>query len=296
MVFNSSDDPVRDTLVANVGVFRNEGRTAYVLCGCVVSDVGCVLPRNEDNFLFLGRYNQRCLDYCRLSGSEQGTAADWHLAAVFDGISSARGGIAAEETARIFQTALPELSEARDEDAADTIVRRVFQESNDHICQNRLGGTTATVLCMSQTSFKLFHLGDSRAYRYRKEKLTQLTRDQTLARLKQDAGLYDPEDTGIGRDSHILTDYLGRDQGGKPVESAWMPIQEGDHILLCSDGLYGRCSEREMTRVLDTGAEPEVQAQSLADAAREAGGTDNITCMVIRFYEEKKGGNENGSL
>jgi len=295
LLFKRSNYRVTGTQAANALASRNE-EAAYDFFGCVVSDAGCVRPQNEDNYLFLGQYNQLRRGYSRLSGPEQGPVGNWQLAAVFDGISSARSGLSAEEAAQIFQNTLSALNVAGDKDTADNIVRSAFQEANSQILRKNLGGTTATVLCTDRRMIKLFHLGDSRAYLYRNGRLSQLTRDQTLEQLKRDAGLYDPEDTGTCADSHILTDYLGRDWGGLPVESHWISVQEGDHIILCSDGLYGECADAEMIRILGTVSGQEAQAQNLVDAAREAGGTDNITCMVIRFYETKKGGNENGRV
>lgn len=296
MFFKRSNHRVMGATAANAPESVNKSKTAYEFFGCVVSDTGCVRRRNEDNYLLLGHYNQACREASQQSRIEQKVTGKWQLAGIFDGISSEGSGRSAEETARIFQTALPELNDAVDENAADDIVRRIFQKANSHILRENLGGTTATVLCTNRKRIKIFHLGDSRAYLYRNGKLSQFTRDQTLEQLKRDAGLYDPEDTGIRRDSHILTDWLGRDQGGHPVESGWISVQKGDHWILCSDGLYRLCADGEMERILSTVSGQQAQLQSLVDTAREAGETDNITCMAIRFYEMKKGGNVDGCV
>lgn len=263
----------------------------YGFWGSVVSDVGCVRSRNEDNFLFLNQVNAQCRDDCRLSASRESVAELWMLAGVFDGVSSSiQADVAAKEAADAFQRASALLRKEDQEEQADRVLRSEFRKVNAQISGKRQGATTATVLCANQRLFKLFHIGDSRAYLFRNGQLHQLTRDQTLAQLKLDAGLYDTLGSAVCADRHVLTDYVGRDQGGYPMETDWIPIQDRDLIILCSDGLYDLCTDAEITQILQQNRCPESQTQKMVDTARSKGGFDNITCMVIQFFKMEKGG------
>lgn len=257
--------------------------------GCVISDMGCIRSTNEDNFLLMDQINEMCKNHYKMPVVEQGKPKNWLLAGVFDGISSTeKAEMASKNAAAAFCKAGSVLQNVSSDDQAEMLLRGTFYEVNEQIAKARRGGTTATVFCANQQFFKVFQLGDSRAYLFRNGQLYQLTRDQTLAQLKMDAGLSNICDPDIYLESHVLTDYIGRDRGGYPVESDWIPIQSEDHILLCSDGLYELCTEEEMAHILQEDISTEIQAEKLVAVARENGGADNITCMVLRFQNRER--------
>lgn len=257
--------------------------------GCVISDTGCIRSTNEDNFLLMDQINEMCKNHSKMSVIEQGEPKNWLLAGVFDGISSTEmAEMASRKAATAFCKAGTALQSIYSNGQAEQLLRGTFYEVNEQIAKARRGGTTATVLCANQQFFKIFQLGDSRAYLFRNGQLYQLTRDQTLAQLKLDAGLYNTYGQGIYRESHILTDYIGRDRGGYPVESDWIPIQSGDRVLLCSDGLYELCSDAQMVNILQENLSTEKQVEKMVAVAKENGGVDNITCMVLHFQNSER--------
>lgn len=257
--------------------------------GCVISDIGCVRSQNEDNFLLMDQINELCENHYKISSVEQKEVKNWLLAGIFDGISSTEmAEMASRKAAAAFCKAGTALQSIRSNGQAERLLRGTFYEVNEQIAKARRGGTTATVFCANQQFFKVFQLGDSRAYLFRNGQLYQLTRDQTLAQLKVDAGLYNTYGQDIYRESHILTDYIGRDRGGYPVESDWIPIQSGDRVLLCSDGLYELCSNAQMVDTLQENLSTEKQAKKMVAVARENGGADNITCMVLLFQNSER--------
>lgn len=268
-----------------------------VFSGCVISDTGCIRSTNEDNCLLMNQINEMCKNHYKMHVEKQRASKNWLLAGVFDGISSTeKAEMASKKAAAAFCKAGSVLQKNSSEDQAERLLRSTFYEINEQIAKARQGGTTATVLCANQRFFKIFQLGDSRAYLFRNGQLYQLTRDQTLAQLKLDAGLSNAYGQDIYRESHILTDYIGRDRGGYPVESDWIPIQSGDYILLCSDGLYELCSEIQIVRILQEDISVEKQAEKMVAVAKENGGADNITCMILSFPKIVKGCDYDGCI
>lgn len=264
----------------------------------VISDLGRAHRKNADNCLLGNQINEACANGFVLSVEESNAHKPWHIAGVFDGISSGENAEnASKEAATIFQRVTDSLNETTTEEKADQLIRAAFLDAGRSISRMKpFGngmGTTGTVLCTNLNVFKVFHLGDSRAYLLRNHRLSQLTRDQTLAQLKLDAGLYEKCSSEIQSDSHILTDYIGRNPDGYPVESQWVSVQKNDSILLCSDGLYDMCTDSEIIKIMQETCNAQEHAQKLVDAALEKGGMDNITCIVIHFSQE---GEQNGDL
>lgn len=256
---------------------------------CVISDLGRVHCKNEDNCLLGNQINETCANRFVFSVKESNVHEQWNIAGVFDGISSGENAeIASKEAASIFQRVTGSLNETTTEAKADQLIRTAFLDASCSISRmKQFGngvGTTGTVLCTNLKVFKVFHLGDSRAYLIRNHQIFQLTRDQTLAQLKLDAGLYEKCSSEIESDSHVLTDYIGRNPDGYPVESQWIPVQKNDRIVLCSDGLYDMCTDSEIIMITQETCSAREQARRLVDAALEKGGSDNITCIVVHFY------------
>lgn len=200
------------------------------------------------------------------------------------------GELAAHDAAEIFLKAFCEVTAALPKVEVDLIIRKAFLEANNRIIELRkkygVLGTTGTVLSSNGLDFKIYHLGDSRAYLFRENDLFQLTRDQTLAQMKIDSGIYRSDDPEIVADRHKLTEYIGRDrtrENIRPVESQWIPICPDDDILLCSDGLYDMCTDEEITEILRRDTTIEDKCAMLINRACEHGGEDNVTSILISF-------------
>ena len=274
-------------------------QTAGGFSGAVISDVGCVRKNNEDNFVFERNMNRDSVDRCQIDVSYSKFFDEWHVACVFDGMGGgAMGEVASKNAAEIFLNNLSGLTSSQVKAEVDLILRKAFLEANNHIIALRseasILGTTATAFCSNGTEFKVYYLGDSRAYLARGKELLQLTRDQTLAQMKIDAGIYRQDDLLVEVDKHKLTDFIGRDrtrENIRPEESLWLPVQKGDRILLCSDGLSGMCTDNEISKILFEAASSEEAAGNLVCTAKAKGGADNITCIVLFFGDIAEGGN-----
>lgn len=268
---------------------KKYGEEKLVLTGCVVSDVGCVRANNEDNFLL-----DVCMNDCADKHSQARTTlaqidGSWHIFCVFDGMGGGeKGELASGIASNVFRKACARLRENTPETEIDTVLRKCFMDSNNEIVllqqKFKIYGTTGTVLCTNGIDFKIYHLGDSRAYLLRDGQMFQITRDQTLAQMKIDVGLYDENDPKAETERHKLTEYIGRDwtrENIRPVESEWMKFQPDDRILLCSDGLYDMCTDADIIEILEASISANEAAANLVDAAIAKGGEDNVTCIVL---------------
>lgn len=144
-------------------------------------------------------------------------------------------------------------------------------------------GTTLTLVASLGTDLIIGHIGDSRAYLLRGNKLHQLTRDHTLAQAMIDAGIANPEDAATRAMRHVLTAALG--STGQPVDPQVqrLHITGDDQILLCTDGLTEMVKEDLIASVLRDAETAAEACQALIDLALSAGGADNVTVVLARY-------------
>jgi protein phosphatase len=158
---------------------------------------------------------------------------------------------------------------------------------------DRMGmGTTVILAWVSESRAHLAWCGDSRAYLYRPEiGLKLLTDDHAYVWEKVMKGELTPEEARLHPDSNIITQSLGDDAFPPSPETAIVSVQPGDRLMLCSDGLSGMLSDREIEEILEQGMLPNQTCQVLVDAANKAGGNDNITVTLVELLENKVNGN-----
>ena len=262
----------------------------YGFSAAVISDVGR-RENNEDNYVLANNINWDSSEHREVACSFAKPVGRWCVAGVFDGMGGGElGELASHCAAEIFLKPFADFAGPRSKTEVDMVMCQAFLEANNHIRafqkEHRIYGTTGTVLCTNGVEFKIYHLGDSRAYFKHDDRLVQITKDQTLAQMKIDIGMYQQDDPSADADRNKLTEYIGRDgtkKNLKPVESLWIPIQKKDIILLCSDGLHSMCSDEEIHQILCKDMSAAETAMELVNAAKMNGGTDNITAMVFVF-------------
>lgn len=142
-------------------------------------------------------------------------------------------------------------------------------------------GTTATVVGVMEGHLVLAQVGDSRAYLMREGTVTQLTRDQSVVQMLQDAGEIDAEEAKTDRRANLILQALGTLPDVK-VDVTHQPLRQGDVLLLCSDGLSGLVENDEMAERIRPAALDE-SATALVHLANERGGPDNITVVLAHF-------------
>ena len=124
------------------------------------------------------------------------------------------------------------------------------------------------------------NVGDSRSYRFHDGELSQITTDHSLAEEMVRNGEITPAEAMVHPHRHILTRALG--VAPEVTADLWrIRPEQGDRYLLCSDGLTNELSDDEITQVLSTVHNPQEAVESLVQAARDHGGSDNITAVLV---------------
>ena len=265
---------------------------SYSIQGYVRTDVGLVRQNNEDNFLIGNQWNRECCAHMEAEYIHE-KDLQWNCFMVFDGIGGAeRGELAAKFAAESAQETYLQLKSVKEYTQISEMMQRCFLDANNRIIVARnvidVCGTTGTAFVTDGIMAKVFHVGDSRAYLYRNDTLFQLTKDQTIARLKLDAGFYTSLREATPGELHQLTEYMGRDetmQYFRCMESEWMDFRVGDKVLICSDGLYDQCSVSQMTSILKQNRTVKEMVHEMVSCSLEKGGQDNITCMILEKKE-----------
>ena len=224
----------------------------------VVSHRGLVRQNNEDSYLV-----------------RRG------LYAVCDGMGGARAGEVASEMACRALLALDPAS-ATPEDLREAIIeadRAMVDRSLEE--EGLLGmGTTLTAALGGEGSLTLAHVGDSRAYLLRDGDLVQLTQDHSWVGEMVRRGELTPAQAAVHPHRSVITRVLGTGGDFEP-DIVEVPVETGDRLLLCSDGLTGMVSDQDVAGILQQEGDPQAAAQSLIQAALAGGGEDNVTVVVV---------------
>lgn len=145
-------------------------------------------------------------------------------------------------------------------------------------------GTTLTLAILwPDGRLEIGHVGDSRAYLWRNERLTQLTIDHTFVRELIAQGRLAPEDAETHPRRHMLTRTIG--MGDVRADTLDIHLLPGDRVMLCSDGLTGMVTDETIQRVLASTPVPADAVWSLVEAANAAGGHDNTTVAMVDVSE-----------
>lgn len=141
-------------------------------------------------------------------------------------------------------------------------------------------GTTAVVLVFRQEESWYAHIGDSRLYQLRGEHLEQITEDHTWVARAMKAGDLSAEQAREHPWRHVLSQCLGRKEL-QEIEVQRLDVLPGDCLLMCSDGLTEELADAQIFPRLLASQKCEEVAQSLVEAAKESGGSDNITVVIV---------------
>jgi protein phosphatase len=260
---------------------------------------GRVRESNEDHFL-VARFERALralatnvpVDYMPGEYSQAGFAV-----LVADGMGGAAAGeVASREAIRTIVGLIRETPDwimGLDERSLAEVLRRFgqrFRRVRQSLVERaqvdtslRGMGTTMTVACSLGLELIVAHVGDSRAYLYRQGRLRQLTRDHTMAQALADAGAIRPEDVAAHPFAHTLTNALGTHEGEVRVELHHVLLEDGDQLLLSTDGLTDMVDDAAIARALhDSGAAADA-CRALVNMALAAGGRDNVTTVVCRY-------------
>ena len=209
--------------------------------------------------------------------------------AVADGMGGAQAGeVASRTVVDRLRRGLPDGGSPEErlallaEEANDLIHRKAAED------EQRAGmGTTLTAAYVDEDAVSFGHVGDSRAYLFRDDKLQQLTNDHSLVGEMVRRGKLTAEQAEEHPQRSIITRALGPEPVVE-VDHMTTFARDGDLFLLCSDGLTSMIGDDAIEAILRAGPDLATAGHALIDAANEAGGRDNIT--VILFRVEDVGG------
>jgi protein phosphatase len=231
-----------------------------------------------------GKRREKNEDYCYIP---DGTGPHG-LAIVADGIGGYRGGeVASELATKVMCSMIKNAGEMTDPDRVDEAIYEAVNAANsainDYSTDNEFFGGMGTTLVAAlrvEDSLKIVNIGDSRAYKYKKGKLKQISVDHSLVQELIEARKITRQQGRAHPRRNIITKALG--------DAIAMPdifdtdFNEDEIILLCSDGLTDMLDDPEIVKIIKENKYIDVMADELVAAANEAGGYDNITCVLIK--------------
>ena len=233
------------------------------------TDAGKVRQNNEDALLV-------------------GEGKDETLFAVADGI----GGFEAGEVAsRIAIDVLKNLE-------PETSFEAAIREANRRILavgrgDERFSGMGTTIVAVrfggthEEPKAEIAHVGDSRAYLLRGGEMQPVTEDHSLVAELVRSGDLTRAQAAEHPQKNLITRALGADEEVE-VDTAVLPVEAGDRFLLCSDGLTDMVPEARVAEILtESPDDPEKPARTLVSAALDAGGSDNVTVIVVDVKQEE---------
>jgi protein phosphatase len=228
------------------------------------SDPGCVRGNNEDYYL---------------------VAPSIGLYVVADGMGGAQAG---EQASKLAAETLWEVvyENAGAVDAAKLV--EAFHEANRRVMEAASGdpslegmGTTMVAALSLNGDLLIASVGDSRAYLFADGALSTVTEDQTwVNEVGRRLGI-DEDTLKVHPMRHVLTMAIGVSENLR-VHTYQLRPTPGTMLLLCSDGLHGVAQEGDLQRILSSNGTLESKCQALIAAAREHGGPDNITVVLLK--------------
>ena len=158
----------------------------------------------------------------------------------------------------------------------------VYNESNDTENFNGMG-TTLVMAIFFKDNIYIANIGDSRCYQLEKDKVQQLTRDQTYVEYLLSHKQISSDEKLTSKDRHALMNFIGKN---KNVDFEFKIVKnEKKTILLCSDGLYNNASDKQIYSALSSEERLDQKISTLIGVAKANGGTDNIAVSIWEPYK-----------
>ncbi len=240
-----------------------------------LTDTGCCRDENQDYYC-----------YAEPEGEEE-FANKGRLAVIADGMGGHEGG---EVASRIAVEHVRDAYLAQpDGDPRENLIA-AFHDAHSAIQQYAREhpelegmGTTCTCAVLKNNQLYYGHVGDSRLYLIRRGAISMVTEDHSYVQGLVRQGMLTPEEAAVHPQRNILTAALGT-ESAVPADFSQepMPLAPGDVLLLCTDGLHGLVSDRDL--LFCAGGSPAGDAcQELVQMAKNRGGFDNITVQILRI-------------
>lgn len=232
-----------------------------------LTDTGVVRTANQDNYF-----------------------VDYELGRFFivaDGMGGHAGG---EEASRIATEIIHDYLLQNWDSPLDSsvLLKEAIVKANQGIIEDQRNhpergdmGTTVVVLMFRDEQPLCAHVGDSRLYRLHDSQLEQITDDHTWVGMALKKGEIDAEQAKFHPWRHVLSQCLGREDLQR-IDIQEFQIGSGDRLLICSDGLTEEVADGKIETALTNLQSCQETAQELIEAAKTAGGSDNITIVIVQ--------------
>ena len=246
-----------------------------------ITDIGLVRPENQDSC--------NALKICD----------DLHLYIVCDGMGGENGGKTAstiacrtfcESFTRIigkyltknrlpakYKRNISEYLTAALDEANNAVYNAALSDNNLH----GMGTTLVAALIADSTAY-IINVGDSRAYLVYDNKIIQITKDHSYVQFLVDSGKIEPEEAKNHPQKNIITRSVGV-ESEVHADIFKVALQNGQFILLCTDGLSNTVSDSEICGCLMKNIPIKEKASALIDLAKLNGSSDNITTLIVRY-------------
>lgn len=236
------------------------------------TDIGLKRTSNQDSYEF---------------GQIEKGAVTW--AVVCDGMGGmAAGNVASVEAVRVIANSFKNnLSPKSSPSFINNLLKSSIDSANSAIYDMALNdetlrgmGTTVVAVVVVKGVAYFAHAGDSRAYIYSNNTLTQITTDHSVVQTMVDNGQITEDEAKNHPNKNIITRALGV-ASYIDIDFTEQPLNEGDVIILCTDGLTN-CIDDELLGLSASDNDFETLAQRLIDLANQNGGNDNITVVAVK--------------
>ena len=226
-------------------------------------------------------------------GNEDSAFASAQLIAVADGMGGhAAGEVASRIAVKVLEKLAPTLTAQEiDEDSVEDLLMHSLHSIDAEIAvvadeeiEKRGMGTTLTALLIRDNHIALLHVGDSRCYRLRGNTLEQLSNDHTVIQELLDQGAISQAEAADHPQRSMLTQALRGDGDVTPVLQMY-EVKKGDRYLLCSDGLSGVLTDKEIKVGLKKSDKDEA-VKFLNDATYINGAPDNVTILIADISDK----------
>jgi len=240
-----------------------------------LTDVGCERENNEDYYCYAEPEDEEIY------------AKRGRLAVIADGMGGYEGGQFASRIA--VENVRAAYLKDPEQDPVDALLEgfrlahlEILGKAKENPGLEGMG-TTCTAAAILGSNLIYAHIGDSRLYLIRGSEITQISHDHSYVNKLLEAGMITPEEAKVHPQRNVLMMALGaRGQVRADCPNDPMPLQPGDTLLLCTDGLSGLVANEEMQKAVTD--MPLTQAcKELIELAKSRGGYDNITVQLLRL-------------
>lgn len=217
-----------------------------------------------------------------------------HLFVIADGMGGhSAGGTASQMVVAVFQKWVEELNSepvsSLNADPSEKIKilteltmeanQRVYTHSQRHSFQEGMG-TTLTTGFLEFPNLIYVHVGDSRLYVLRDGTLTQITKDHSLVQEMVDAGKISSESARVHPQRNIIRQAVGLESTLK-IDSGCYPLNQGDIVLVCTDGLHDMIvDDTEIANLITAAPNLDAACHHLVNTSLDYGGVDNVTLIL----------------